>query len=211
MRAMFRGRRYRKGSQFVLEPQKLSTRMDRNQRAKLLLLAEQMERASKPQGKKNGALGYTGLRVLRALLLTFHNRQTGLCIPSYFALQTATGLSKQAISDALGRLERAGLLQIVRRIIRKVVERRNPRTGLLEKIITTVQTSNLYRFVFPTSGLARVANLFTAKPKVVNTAQQLSLFSGVTVQDVESVEQLQGRLPLPKIDRPAQYGLIPLA
>jgi hypothetical protein len=45
-----------------------------------------LERRTKEPGRKNGALGYVGLAILRALLLRFLGRN-GLCCPSYETLQ----------------------------------------------------------------------------------------------------------------------------
>jgi hypothetical protein len=69
--------------------------------------------------------------------MRFHNRKTGLCYPSYDALQATTGLCRQSIAVALDRLERAGVLRITRRMVRIV--------GELGGIICQ-QSSNLYAF-----------------------------------------------------------------
>lgn len=138
--------RYRRNAQFVRDPVALSTPMDRNARARLLYLAELLERRTKAPGRRNGTLGYAGLAVLKALLLRFANGKTGLCCPSYTALQCATGLCRQAIADALSRLERAGLLRIVRRLVRERVTRISPTTGLLETYVGTIQSSSIYSF-----------------------------------------------------------------
>lgn len=80
--------------------------MDRNERARLIYHAERLERETKGKGQRNGALGQTGLMVLRALLFRF----APCPAPSYGQLQRWTGLCRQAIADALGRLEAAGLV-----------------------------------------------------------------------------------------------------
>lgn len=138
--------RYRHGAVFVRDPASISTPLDRNARARLLYLAEQLERRTKAPGRRNGALGLTGILVLKTLLLRFSNGRTGLCCPSYTALQCATGLCRQAIADALARLEASGLLKIVRRIVRTRISRISPITGEPETYIGTVQTSSLYAF-----------------------------------------------------------------
>jgi hypothetical protein len=43
--------------------------LDRNERARVLLLAEALERRTKSQGRRNGCLGY----VLHCLMFTFLN------------------------------------------------------------------------------------------------------------------------------------------
>jgi len=141
-------RRRRGGLGFVDERQH-SRPLDRNDRAKLLFLAESLERRSKAKSNKNGALGYTGLRVLRALLLLFQNAKSGLCCPSYTALQCATGLCRQAIADALFRLEATKLLTITRRLVRERITRPCPYTGRPIAHVQAVQGSNLYAFNLP--------------------------------------------------------------
>ncbi|CAN0420745.1 unnamed protein product, partial [Phaeothamnion confervicola] len=108
--------------------------------------AEALERRTKAPGRRNGLLGQAGIQVLKALLLRFANGRTGLCCPSYTAIQCATGLCRQAIADALARLETAGFVKIVRRIVRATVTRISPITGQLETYIGTIQTSSLYSF-----------------------------------------------------------------
>ena len=145
-------RAYRHNAIFVADELAHVTKLDRNQRAKILWLAESYERTEKAPGRRNGRLGYTGLAVLRALLLRFMNSRNGLCCPSYTALQACTGLCRQAIADALARLEHAGIVRIVRRIARERITRLSPFTGEPETIVTTLQQSNLYNFGPPQPG-----------------------------------------------------------
>jgi DNA-binding Lrp family transcriptional regulator len=76
--------------------------------------AQAYDRQHKPKGKKNGPLGYTGIDVLRELYGLVDYR-TGRLDPSMETLRKRTGLSKQAVSDALKRLEDHGFLIRVRR------------------------------------------------------------------------------------------------
>lgn len=138
--------RYRNGAIYVRDPSAHSTPMDRNRRARLLQLAESLERRTKAAGRRNGALGQIGLQVLRALVLRFHNSRTGLCCPSIWKLQLVTGLSRGAVCDALARLERSGLVKITRRIVRATLERVSPITGEMQRYVGTIQSSNLYGF-----------------------------------------------------------------
>lgn len=126
---------YRRGSVFVRDLREHSRPIDRNQAARILYLAERLEVATKAKGCRNGCLGATGLAVLRALLLRFQNRATGICCPSYAALQRATGLCRQAVADALDRLAGAGIVQWTRRIVRDAMGCR--------------QASNVYRMAEP--------------------------------------------------------------
>lgn len=127
---------FRHGAAFVLNVRACSTPLDRNQRARLLFLAERLERATKTAGKRNGVLGYVGLAVLRCLLLRFHNGTTGLCCPSYDTLQAATGLCRQSIANALQRLEAVGILSVVRRLARVAID----------GVVRCQQGTNIYRF-----------------------------------------------------------------
>lgn len=130
---------FRRGAMFVREPREHSTPLDRNQRARLLFIAEGLDRATKAKGRRNGCLGYVGLLVLRCLLLRFHNAKTGLCCPGYDALQEATGLCRGSIASALHRLADAGLLRIVRRLAKVSVG------GMLR----CQQATNIYSFNIP--------------------------------------------------------------
>lgn len=139
---------YRRRAVFVRDPRPYSTPLDRNERARLLTLAEGLERRTKPPGRKNGALGAVGLEVLRALLKRM-NYVSGLCFPSYLTLQLMTGRCRSAIAAALKRLESAKLVLITRRLKRILVRRVSPVTGLQEQVTLTTQDSNLYAFGRP--------------------------------------------------------------
>jgi hypothetical protein len=136
---------FRYGATFVRNPLEQSTPLDRNQRARLLYLAEHLERATKAKGRRNGCLGYVGLAVLRCLLLGFHNAKTGLCCPSYAAIQARTGLCRQSVARALQRLMAVGVLGVVRRLERVAID----------GIVRCQQATNLYRFIVP-AGLVPV-------------------------------------------------------
>ena len=109
-----------------------------------MFLAEALERRTKKPGRRNGQLGYIGLTILRALVLHFQNRQSGALYPSYSALERHTGLCRQSVARGIARLERCGVLRVVRRLVRQYVTRRSPITGQPETILTTTQASNLY-------------------------------------------------------------------
>ena len=148
--------RYRHKAVFVRDPLAHSTPLDRNARASLIFLAERLERRTKGKGRKNGALGAIGLDVLRALLFRFADKRTGLCFPSYLTLQALTGRCRGAIAAALRRLERAGIIRITRRLKRILIQRLSPITGQPERIMATVQDSNLYGFSGPTALAGRL-------------------------------------------------------
>jgi Helix-turn-helix domain len=126
-------------------------------RQRIMRAAEDLELATKMKGKKNGALGYIGLHILRLLMFTYANATTGLCCPSYRTLCKVSGLCKSSVSNALYRLECTGLLVITRRQVRRQISRISGITGLPETFLTTVQGSNLYKFVAPTTDRIPVA------------------------------------------------------
>jgi hypothetical protein len=142
------GNKYRRGSVFVLDELAIGRPLDRNDKARILFCAEALERRTKDAGRRNGCLGYVGLAILRCLLLRFLGPR-GLCCPSYVTLQLASGLCMPSIAAGLKRLEASGILKITRRLMRQVIERVSPITGELERIVTTVQGSNLYSFAVP--------------------------------------------------------------
>lgn len=165
---------YRHGARFVAHWNEVCRPIDRNTKAKIMALAEGLERRTKPAGRRNGVISLIGLHVLRALLWGFHNNQNGLCNPSYGAIQGRTGLCRQSIANALARLERAGVLVIVRRLVRQVVDRISPVTGLPERYVGTVQTSNLYR-IQPPAAYAEHLTLPVGKAAPFPPPRQLEL------------------------------------
>ena len=145
-------RRHRHQAQRFVNEREHSTPLDRNLCAKLLALAEHLERSTKQKGHKNGALGRSGVDIFRALICKFANAATGICCPSYLAIQRITGYCEQAIADALHRLEQTKLLTITRRLVVQRLSRISPITGLPETIMQTMQGTNLYAFHLPASG-----------------------------------------------------------
>jgi hypothetical protein len=141
--------RFRHGARFIADWRQHCRALDRNERMRILFLAEALERRSKPAGRRNGLLGYVGLAVLRCLAFGFLNPATGLCCPGYAAIVAKTGLCRQSIATGLARLERAGIVRIVRRLVRQRVERVSPITGEPEAYVGTVQTTSLYAFHRP--------------------------------------------------------------
>lgn len=110
-------KRFRRGAEFVTDSFAFQS-IDRNQRVRVIVAAEELERRTKSKGQKSGVLKQSGLRVLRCLLFDFCNIPTGRCCPSYEAIRERTGFCTATIAGALHRLEMSGLLRITRRIIR---------------------------------------------------------------------------------------------
>ena len=142
-------RSYRRGAVFVTDPRQVFRPLDRNQIARILFLAECLERRTKPAGRRNGVVSQVGLAVLRCLLLGFLNRSTGQCDPSYTTLQCKTGFCRDTIAAALKRLEATGLLTVTRRLVRQRVHRISPITGFPETVVTTTQATNAYAMAQP--------------------------------------------------------------
>lgn len=82
--------------------------------AKRMQAARAYDRQHKQKGKRNGPLGYTGIDVLRELYRLVDYR-TGRLDPSINTICERTRLSKQAVVDAMKRLEEHGFLVRVRR------------------------------------------------------------------------------------------------
>lgn len=130
--------RHRTGAVFLPDLSRHTTRLDRNQVARLIYGCEAFERSTKAPGRRNGALGLATVAVLRCLALRFLNRKSGLCFPSYSALQKATGFCRATIAKALQALEAVGVLIVTRRMVRVRDDARG--------IVMTRQGSNVYRF-----------------------------------------------------------------
>lgn len=89
--------------------------MDRNDRARLMWRAEAYERRTKRRGATIGALGLTGLAIMRVLAFKFLNVQRNRAWPSYDTLQRETGFCRQTIARGIQRLEAAGFILVTRR------------------------------------------------------------------------------------------------
>jgi hypothetical protein len=144
--------------------------IDRNQRVRIIVAAEALERSTKTKGHKSGCLGQSALRVLRSLLFDFCAIPTGRCCPSYEAIRERTGFCYSTISGALTRLEESGLVRIVRRILRTPLGAR--------------QTSNAYAFSEHAFGWR--------KPDYDNSRETANLIKNRSIQ-----EAIPGLLPVP--------------
>jgi DNA-binding MarR family transcriptional regulator len=105
-------RRQRRGS--TLDPVKFRP-LNREQRARLIFLAERMDANTREPRKHGGCLKRTGLHVLRILLFHFHNVASGRCDPSLDTIAKAAGMARSTVVAALNRLEAAGILERIRR------------------------------------------------------------------------------------------------
>src|SRR3954468_10090363 len=105
-------RRQRRGS--TLDPVKYRA-LTREQRARLIFLAERMDANTREPGKHGGCLKRTGLQVLRILLFHFHNVHNGRCDPSLDTIAKAAGMAQSTVAKALARLEAAGIIERIRR------------------------------------------------------------------------------------------------
>jgi hypothetical protein len=118
--------------------------IDRNDRARIIAAAEALERRTKLPGKRNGAIGQSGLAILRALLFHFLDPKSGQLDPSYKQMRAQTRFCVQTISQALKRLAACGILEIHRRITRRWIFMQNSFTGLFERRNHVEQCTNAY-------------------------------------------------------------------
>ncbi len=89
--------------------------MDRNARARLMFMAEALDRRTHQPGRHGGVLRRTGLAVLKTLLFGFHNIATGRCDPSLGSIARMAGCARSTCTEALKRLEAAGLIRRIAR------------------------------------------------------------------------------------------------
>jgi hypothetical protein len=139
----------RRQARFVADWREHSQTRTSREVARLLEAAERLQVRTTAKGRINGVITRCALLVLRVLATRFMNRRSGLCCPSYAAIMEATGLCKGAVAQALACLESTGILGIVRRLCKRRVERHNPRSGLLESYVGTVQDTSLYSLHMP--------------------------------------------------------------
>ena len=102
--------------------------IDRNMRARALFHAEALDRRSHERGWHGGVLKRTGLAVYKALL-GYACAGGGFCCPAYETIAKAAGVARSTVSEALRRLEAAGLVERVRRQV------------------GTIRSSNAYAFL----------------------------------------------------------------
>lgn len=125
--------------------------VDRREVGLILKAAERLDNLTKAKGRRNGALGYTGLKVLKALL-SLVNYRTGRLEPSYVAIAEKAKLSISAVAEALKRLVASGFL---------VIQRRCEPTGMIGAGPQLRQITNAYRVELP----ALAAKLLRTAPQ----------------------------------------------
>src|SRR4051794_19294809 len=103
---------YRRGSVFGPPERR---KLDRNLVAKLLFLAEALDRRTRAKGMHGGLLKAKGLDVLRALLRRFYSHRDGTCFPSYDAIAEAAGCCRATVAAKLRVLELLGIVETIRR------------------------------------------------------------------------------------------------
>jgi hypothetical protein len=140
--------RWRRGSVFSREGEfyrPISTKA----RALVMDRAEALERRTKAKGKRDGVLGQSALMILRALLFHFLDTKSGKLDPSYIKIHKQTGFCVQTIAVALKRLEDAGILEIQRRIARKVNKVWSDLNRRFFELVSIEQQSNAYMVNVP--------------------------------------------------------------
>ena len=129
--------------------------LDRNGRARLLFLAEAIERRTRQPGNHGGAFKLKGLAVLRALVLAFYNLKSGECFPSYEEIAAKAGCAPSTVAKKLRLLEAYQLIFTYRR---KVLTRFTSH-GHRQSYTVAVQTSNSYTFPTHVTGCANPPDL----------------------------------------------------
>jgi hypothetical protein len=159
--------RWRRGSVFSREGE-FYRPISTEDRARVMDRAEALERSTKDKGKRDGVLGQSALRVLRAFLFHFLNNDTGQLDPSYEKIQKETGFCMQTIAVALKRLERAGILEIRRRIARKASRIWSELNRRFFELVQIEQQSNAYMVNVPVEDRTEFGDLgmplFKPKP-----------------------------------------------
>jgi hypothetical protein len=139
-------------------------------RALVMDRAEALERSTKAPGQRDGVLGQSALMILRALLCHFLDTKNGRCDPSYKQIQKQTGFCVQTIAVALKRLERAGILDITRRMVRKGAKLWNEFMGRFVWREWVEQQTNAYMVNVPVPDRTEFGDLgmplFKPKPGV---------------------------------------------
>ena len=120
--------------------------LSREMKARILYLAEALERRTRRPGKHGGELKEKGLAVLRALLNQRYNKKTGECYPSYETIAADAGCCADTVRRKLRALERAGIIETIRRKVVATFVSYAHRV----KFDCAVQTSNSYVFNIPT-------------------------------------------------------------
>jgi hypothetical protein len=134
-------RLYHSGSRFG-EPER--RKLGRELIARILFLAEALDRRTRQKGQHGGALKGKGLDVLRALLRRFYCKATGECFPSYDTIAEAAGCCRETVRQKLKALELLGIIEIIRRKVVATFVSAAHRV----KFDVAVQTSNSYVFNF---------------------------------------------------------------
>src|SRR4051794_13692173 len=133
---------YHRNSQFCPPKRR---KLDRNMRTRILYLAIALDRRTRQKGQHGGILKRTGIEVLRQLLFTFLNMQTGACFPSHQQIAQAAGCCVETVRKAIRALEAAGIIETVRRKVVATFTTRLHRA----RYDVAVQTSNAYLFNVP--------------------------------------------------------------
>ena len=133
---------YHRASQFGPPERR---KLDRNMRMRLLYLAIALDRRTRQKGQHGGILKRTGIEVLRQLLFTFLNMQTGACFPSHEQIAQAAGCCVETVRKAIRALEAAGIIETIRRKVVATFTSRQHRA----RYDVAVQDSNSYVFNVP--------------------------------------------------------------
>jgi hypothetical protein len=178
--------RWRKGSVFSREGE-FYRPLEDDDRARVMDRAEALERRTKHPGQRDGVLGQSALTILRAFLFHFLGRD-GKLDPGYKAIKAKTGFCRQTIATALRRLERAGILEIHRRIARKAYKIWSDLKRCFVELVQIEQINNAYMANVPVPDRTEFGDLGTPPFK-----SKRKIFSESTSQ-TESTSRFLSRM-----------------
>ena len=146
---------------------------------RLVVLAEEYDRLHKEPGKKNGPLGMVAIQILKYMINRIHQK-TGQLDPSLQTIMTATGRCKDAVCQALKRLQEHGFIDWLRRYVPTGNDGSGPQVQ---------QTSNAYRLMRPRK--AEQAVQAASAPTPDDQAQQSH--EQATERAIWEIEEMGGR------------------
>lgn len=167
------------------------TRFDKSQIGAIMRVARELDRRTRKDGKKNGAIGHIAVDVLEALIWRVDN-PTGRLEPSIEWICGRVKRSRAAVVAALSRLREVGLVQWLRRYVPVEGGAKGPQIQ---------QTTNAYRIRLP-EALKHFLNSTT----VVNRTDAATDAARIEAQ--KSVEKMEGYAELSAaLDRRRAKGL----
>jgi hypothetical protein len=193
-----KGPKWRKGSRFDYGD-RFRRPLDRNDRARVMVCAEGLERRTKHKHKRDCVVGQSGLRVLRCLVNHFQDKKSGRLDPGYDDIQRITGFCRQTIRNALRNLELAGILEVMRRIVRERVRVWIEEAQQFFVYDRVVQTTNAYMVNYPLPDRKTYGDLGTPLLRPEKYRPSESRFSTESTRDLSRSNNLRENEPTPEV------------